>query len=40
MINHYLSDVDHGSHCLGGNRTASLTNMPDYRSEGAENTCE
>ena len=30
--NHYLRDVDHGSHCLPRHRTASLT----YTSEGEE----
>ena len=29
MGNHYLKDVDHGSHCLGGHRTTSLTYMSD-----------
>ena len=29
MVNHYLRDVDHGSHCLGGHRTTSLTYMSD-----------
>ena len=27
MCNHYLSDVDHGSHCLVLHRTASFTYM-------------
>jgi hypothetical protein len=29
MINHYLRDVDHGSHCLPCHRTACFTNMSD-----------
>ncbi len=27
MGNHYLTDVDHGSHCVARHRTASLTYM-------------
>jgi hypothetical protein len=29
MDNHYLTDVDHGSHCVARHRTASLTYMSD-----------
>ncbi len=29
MVNHYLRDVDHGSHCLAHHRTASFTYMSD-----------
>jgi hypothetical protein len=29
MVNHYLTDVDHGSHCVARHRTASLTYMSD-----------
>ena len=36
MCNHYLSDVDHGSHCLVLHRTASFTYMSEKTSEGAE----
>ncbi len=36
MVNHYLRDVDHGSHCLARHRTACFTYMSDYTSEGAE----
>ncbi len=36
MVNHYLRDVDHGSHCLGHHRTACFTYMSDYTSEGTE----
>ncbi len=36
MGNHYLKDVDHGSHCLARHRTASLTYMSDETCEGAQ----
>jgi hypothetical protein len=36
MGNHYLTDVDHGSHCLPRHRTASLTYMSDESCEGAQ----
>ncbi len=36
MDNHYLTDVDHGSHCLTRHRTTSLTYMSDQTSEGTE----
>ena len=36
MGNHYLTDVDHGSHCLARHRTASLTYMSDKTCEGAQ----
>ena len=36
MVNHYLTDVDHGSHCLVRHRTTSLTYKSDQTSEGVE----
>jgi hypothetical protein len=33
MVNHYLRDVDHGSHCLARHRTSCFTYMSDYTSE-------
>ena len=46
MGNHYLRDVDHGSHCLAMHRTVSFTYMSDWTSTGHlkvqryEDTCE
>jgi hypothetical protein len=36
MVNHYLRDVDHGSHCLPHHRFSCFTYMSDYTTEGAE----
>ena len=36
MGNHYLRDVDHGSHCLALHRTASFVYTSDWTCEGAE----
>jgi hypothetical protein len=36
MVNHYLRDVDHGSHCLVSHRTTCFTYMFDQTSEVAE----
>ena len=36
MGNHYLTDVDHTSHCLPRHRTTSLTYMSDETCEGVQ----